>query len=203
MLDRGEDDDWFGSRFIVIMTVLAFIGIFGAICWLLTAKKPIIDLDVFTRQELRHGLRADRRHGHDPLRLGRADPAVLAAAARLHGAAVGPHPVAGRHRGDHPDPHRRAAHEGRADPLHRDDRLHHHGLRPDVFQPARPRQHRLLDAGEDALVPDGGAGLPLRADLDHRLSDAAAEIQRATARRCSRCSATWAARSGSRSPPRW
>ena len=27
--------------------VLAFIGIFGAICWLLTARKPIIDLDVF------------------------------------------------------------------------------------------------------------------------------------------------------------
>jgi DHA2 family multidrug resistance protein len=47
MLDRGEDDDWFGSRFIVIMAVLAFVGIFGAICWLLTAKKPIIDLDVF------------------------------------------------------------------------------------------------------------------------------------------------------------
>ena len=46
-LDRGEDDDWFGSRFIVIMATLAFIGIFGAICWLLTAKKPIIDLDVF------------------------------------------------------------------------------------------------------------------------------------------------------------
>ena len=46
-LDRGEDDDWFGSRFIVIMAILAFIGIFGAICWLLTAKKPIIDLDVF------------------------------------------------------------------------------------------------------------------------------------------------------------
>ena len=47
MIDRGEDDDWFGSRFIVITAVLAFIGIFGAICWLLTAKKPIIDLEVF------------------------------------------------------------------------------------------------------------------------------------------------------------
>ena len=46
-LDRGEDDDWFGSRFIVITSVLAFVGIFGAICWLLTARKPIIDLDVF------------------------------------------------------------------------------------------------------------------------------------------------------------
>ena len=47
MMDRGEDDDWFGSKFIVTMGVLAFLGIFGAICWLLTAKKPIINLDVF------------------------------------------------------------------------------------------------------------------------------------------------------------
>ncbi|MDX7952020.1 DHA2 family efflux MFS transporter permease subunit [Lichenihabitans sp. Uapishka_5] len=47
MIDRGEDDGWFGSPFIVTMGVLAFIGIFGAICWLLTAKQPIINLDVF------------------------------------------------------------------------------------------------------------------------------------------------------------
>ena len=47
MLDRGEDDDWFGSKFITTMAVLAFIGIFGAICWLLTAKKPIVNLEVF------------------------------------------------------------------------------------------------------------------------------------------------------------
>ncbi len=47
MIDRGEDDGWFGSPFIRTMAVLAFLGIFGAICWLLTAKKPIIDLDIF------------------------------------------------------------------------------------------------------------------------------------------------------------
>ncbi|WP_158807755.1 DHA2 family efflux MFS transporter permease subunit [Beijerinckia sp. L45] len=47
VMDRGEDDDWFGSGFIKIMALLAFIGIAGAIAWLLTAKKPIIDLDVF------------------------------------------------------------------------------------------------------------------------------------------------------------
>ena len=47
MLDRGEDDDWFGSKFITTMAVLAFLGIFGAICWLLTAKKPIVNLEVF------------------------------------------------------------------------------------------------------------------------------------------------------------
>ena len=47
MLDRGEDDDWFGSKFITIMALLAFIGVFGAIAWLLTAKKPIVNLEVF------------------------------------------------------------------------------------------------------------------------------------------------------------
>jgi MFS transporter, DHA2 family, multidrug resistance protein len=47
MLDRGEDLDWFGSPFIRIMAVLAILGILGAIGWLLIAKKPVVDLDVF------------------------------------------------------------------------------------------------------------------------------------------------------------
>ncbi len=47
MVDRGEDDNWFGSGFIQIMGLGAFVGIVGAILWLLTARKPIIDLDVF------------------------------------------------------------------------------------------------------------------------------------------------------------
>jgi MFS transporter, DHA2 family, multidrug resistance protein len=38
MMDRGEDDDWFGSNFIQLMALLAFLGIFGAIGWLLIAK---------------------------------------------------------------------------------------------------------------------------------------------------------------------
>ncbi len=47
VFDRGEDDGWLGSPFIRIMATIGFLGVFGAICWLLTAKKPIIDLDVF------------------------------------------------------------------------------------------------------------------------------------------------------------
>ncbi|HUZ90865.1 MAG TPA: DHA2 family efflux MFS transporter permease subunit [Methylocella sp.] len=46
-LDRGENEDWFGSRFIQIMAVLAALGILGAIGWLLIAKKPVVNLDVF------------------------------------------------------------------------------------------------------------------------------------------------------------
>jgi len=44
--DRGEDDDWFGSPFIVTMFILALLGIAGAIAWLLYAKKPVVNLRV-------------------------------------------------------------------------------------------------------------------------------------------------------------
>ncbi len=47
MMDRGEDDGWFGSSFIVVMGLLGFLGLFGAVAWLLTAKKPIVNLEVF------------------------------------------------------------------------------------------------------------------------------------------------------------
>jgi DHA2 family multidrug resistance protein len=47
MMDRGEDEDWFSSPFIQLMALLAFVGIMGAIIWLLVARKPIINLNVF------------------------------------------------------------------------------------------------------------------------------------------------------------
>jgi DHA2 family multidrug resistance protein len=47
MMDRGEDAGWFESGFIWLMALLAFLGILGAIGWLLTARKPIVNLDVF------------------------------------------------------------------------------------------------------------------------------------------------------------
>jgi DHA2 family multidrug resistance protein len=45
-MDRGEDDDWLGSPFIRVMFLLAFLGITGAIGWLLTAKRPVVNLHV-------------------------------------------------------------------------------------------------------------------------------------------------------------
>ncbi len=47
MLDRGEDEDWFGSGFIMAMALIAAAGIIGAIIWLTVAKKPIVHLEVF------------------------------------------------------------------------------------------------------------------------------------------------------------
>jgi MFS transporter, DHA2 family, multidrug resistance protein len=46
VMDRGEDEDWFGSPFIRVMALLAFLGIAGAVGWLLTAKKPVVNLHV-------------------------------------------------------------------------------------------------------------------------------------------------------------
>ncbi len=45
-LDRGEDEDWLASPFIRVMLLLAFLGITGAVGWLLTAKKPVVNLHV-------------------------------------------------------------------------------------------------------------------------------------------------------------
>jgi DHA2 family multidrug resistance protein len=45
-LDRGEDEDWFGSPTIVITAVLAVIGLLGAVAWLLYARKPVINIRV-------------------------------------------------------------------------------------------------------------------------------------------------------------
>jgi DHA2 family multidrug resistance protein len=47
MLDRGEDDDWFGSRFVLVCGILAVVGLSTAIAWLLYAREPVVNLRVF------------------------------------------------------------------------------------------------------------------------------------------------------------
>ena len=44
VLDRGEDADWFGSPTIRLFTLLAAMGIVGAVSWLLLTEKPIVNL---------------------------------------------------------------------------------------------------------------------------------------------------------------
>ncbi|OZI37060.1 EmrB/QacA family drug resistance transporter [Bordetella genomosp. 10] len=46
MLDRGEDEDWFGSTFICVFAALAVVGLVGAVTWLLYARRPVVDLRV-------------------------------------------------------------------------------------------------------------------------------------------------------------
>ncbi len=47
MLDKGQEDDWFGSHFIVTLAVLAVVGLTGLIIRELTAEHPVLDLTIF------------------------------------------------------------------------------------------------------------------------------------------------------------
>jgi DHA2 family multidrug resistance protein len=47
MLDKGQEDDWFSSHFILTLAVLAIIGLIGLVIRELKAEHPIIDLSVF------------------------------------------------------------------------------------------------------------------------------------------------------------
>src|SRR5215475_4049213 len=47
MLDKGQEDDWFGSHFIVTLAVLAIVGLGGLIIRELKTEHPVIDLTVF------------------------------------------------------------------------------------------------------------------------------------------------------------
>ena len=55
MVDRGEDDNWFGSSFIRLMATLAVLGVTGAIGWLLVARKPIVNLRVMADRNFSTG----------------------------------------------------------------------------------------------------------------------------------------------------
>ncbi|APH55025.1 Multidrug resistance protein B [Granulibacter bethesdensis] len=46
VMDRGEDLDWFGSGFIRLFSLLAFIGLVGAVFWLLHARNPVVNIRV-------------------------------------------------------------------------------------------------------------------------------------------------------------
>jgi MFS transporter, DHA2 family, multidrug resistance protein len=47
MLDRGQEDDWFGSRFIITLAVLAVIGLVSLVIWEWFYKNPIVDVKLY------------------------------------------------------------------------------------------------------------------------------------------------------------
>jgi MFS transporter, DHA2 family, multidrug resistance protein len=47
MLDKGQEDDWFGSHFILTLAVLAATGLISLVVWEWLYKKPIIDIHLF------------------------------------------------------------------------------------------------------------------------------------------------------------
>jgi len=47
MLDKGQEDDWFGSRFILTLAILAATGLVSLVIWEWFHKHPIIDVHLF------------------------------------------------------------------------------------------------------------------------------------------------------------
>jgi DHA2 family multidrug resistance protein len=47
MLDKGQEEDWFSSHFIVVLAVLAALGLLGFVWRELNTEHPIVDLRVF------------------------------------------------------------------------------------------------------------------------------------------------------------
>jgi DHA2 family multidrug resistance protein len=52
MLDKGQEDDWFSSRFIVTCTVVAAIGLVVFIYRQLHVEHPILDLRLFAQRNV-------------------------------------------------------------------------------------------------------------------------------------------------------
>lgn len=46
MLDKGQEEDWFASNFIVVMAVVAVVGLVVFVYWELQSDDPIVDLSL-------------------------------------------------------------------------------------------------------------------------------------------------------------
>src|ERR1700731_179894 len=47
VLDKGQEDDWFGSHFITTLVVIAVVGLVSLVVWELSLKEPIVDVRLF------------------------------------------------------------------------------------------------------------------------------------------------------------
>jgi DHA2 family multidrug resistance protein len=52
MLDKGQEDDWFGSRFIITLAVIAVVGLALFFWRELSIEHPVLDLRLFTRRNV-------------------------------------------------------------------------------------------------------------------------------------------------------
>ncbi|HTU46684.1 MAG TPA: DHA2 family efflux MFS transporter permease subunit [Bryobacteraceae bacterium] len=47
VLDKGQEDDWFGSNFILTLSVIAGVSLVSLVVWELLVKHPILDVRLF------------------------------------------------------------------------------------------------------------------------------------------------------------
>jgi DHA2 family multidrug resistance protein len=56
VLDKGQEDDWFGSNYIIVLTVVAVVGIAAFIIHELRARDPVVNLRVFKERTYSAGV---------------------------------------------------------------------------------------------------------------------------------------------------
>ena len=49
LLDKGQEDDWFGSRFITTLAIVAAVCLVSLVIWEWFHKSPIIDVRLFQK----------------------------------------------------------------------------------------------------------------------------------------------------------
>jgi DHA2 family multidrug resistance protein len=47
VLDKGQEDDWFGSHFVTTLVIIAVVGLVSLIVWEWFHKEPIVDVRLF------------------------------------------------------------------------------------------------------------------------------------------------------------
>ncbi|HEX4515715.1 MAG TPA: DHA2 family efflux MFS transporter permease subunit [Polyangiaceae bacterium] len=47
VLDKGQEDDWFASRFILVFATIAAVSLVAFVVWELTRKNPVVDVNLF------------------------------------------------------------------------------------------------------------------------------------------------------------
>ncbi|MTH15856.1 DHA2 family efflux MFS transporter permease subunit [Flavobacterium sp. LC2016-01] len=52
VLERGQTDDWFEAKYIVVLSVIAFVSLLAFILWELHIDNPVVDLRVLKSKEL-------------------------------------------------------------------------------------------------------------------------------------------------------
>ncbi len=55
VLDKGQEDDWFASRFIIDLAIAAVLGLVGFVLWELRRDDPIVDLRILANRNFAVG----------------------------------------------------------------------------------------------------------------------------------------------------
>ena len=55
VLDKGNDEDWFNSTFIILTSIVSAVALVVFLIWELTDKEPIVDLKLFRHRNFRFG----------------------------------------------------------------------------------------------------------------------------------------------------